>query len=134
MLTITLPINSAKDIGNQNRKWVTNYSNGLRSMLYTERNQIRKIIGDTLGPNGHFVHDDDIEIIKNYVQEQNMLLITEKSSLHHTMYKYYRQKAKALVRADEICTFVESKFTVTSKNRAFAYKNNFKYEELFNLE
>lgn len=137
LLTFSLPINSAEDIGNKNKEWVTNAANGLRTIMYMERNEqitYRKKIADTIGLNGYYEYRDDIDILKENVAGQNMLFIRERSLINHVMYKYYKERANSSANADEICMFVVTRFSVITKNRGFAYAHNFMYKDLFDYE
>lgn len=134
--TFTLPIDTTEDIGKKNYKWVTNRANGLREVIYSESQQFmyQKKLVDLIGNDNNYPDLEDMDILSEYVTQQKMMFIREKSVVQHIMYKDYKEKTKAGIEENQRCTYVVTKFSVAVENGAFAYSKNFKYKELFDVE
>lgn len=133
----TLPISEPKDIGTKHYKWVSNKGNAIEDSLSTEKDNINVDPGRTLVSEiGHAFSYPDIDdnlILKEYVEKKNVMFIRERPIADYILYHDYKTKARAGKKEEDRCTFVITKFAVTSYKRAFAYSRKFKYKPLFDL-
>lgn len=131
--TFTLPINSAEDIGRKHYHWVTNKANGIREIIYQEAqgSTYQKKLIDQIGNDENFPNKNDFSILAHYVAKKGMMFIREKSVVDHVLYTDYKVKTRRGIEESKRCTFVATKFSILTADRAFAYSKKFKYSTLF---
>lgn len=61
------------------------------------------------------------------------MYIREKTVLELIMYEDYKEKTKANIEEAQRCTYVITTFPVSVFPRAFAFRPDFKYKELFDI-
>ncbi|CAH1160158.1 unnamed protein product [Phaedon cochleariae] len=130
----TLPIKSPSDISAKGYKWVSNKGNGIRDFMYSENHDTMSIenkLVDQIGRGRLYTDLEDMAILDEYVASGQMMFIREKSVIRHVMYGDYKEKTRKGTKESDRCTYVVAKFPIVELPRAFAYKHDFKYKELF---
>ncbi|RZB39912.1 glutamate receptor ionotropic, delta-1, partial [Asbolus verrucosus] len=126
----TLPINQPEDIGAKKSKWVTTRGNALEDSIKTNDSTLSPV-GRMLGYPYGYLDRPDRDILRQYVDKQNMMFIREKPVVEYVMYDDYKEKTRNQIEEAKRCTYVITKFSVVSFSRAFAYSKNFKYKQVF---
>ncbi|CAG9761963.1 unnamed protein product [Ceutorhynchus assimilis] len=132
--SFTLPINEPKDISKKHYKWVTNRGNGIIEPLMISKKQPLVYGGrliEEIGLPIAQVDADDETILNDFVTKKKTMYIREKTILEMIMYEDYKMKTKANIEESKRCTYVITTFPVVIYSRAFAFRPDFKYKELF---
>lgn len=84
-----------------------------------------------IGPAFAYPDMEDQRILSEYVQKRDIMFIRERPIADYILYDDYKRKTKDGIKEEERCTYVITKFAVTSNNRAFAFSKKFKYKQVF---
>lgn len=78
---------------------------------------------------------NDTEVLVNYVERQNYVLVRDKPAIKHLIYQDYKYR-KTLKADDEKvhCAFAVAKEAFLKRRRAFAYSENFRFKDVFDYE
>lgn len=78
---------------------------------------------------------NDTDVLVNYVEKQNYVLVRDKPAIQHLVYSDYKYR-KTLKRDDEKvhCAFAMAKEPFLKRRRTFAYSQSFRFQPLFDHE
>lgn len=122
----TLPITKPEDIGKKGYSWVAHVGTAVDESMKSENSTLQSL---AKGSKYEIVDMEGPSILTDWVERRNYMFLGEKPTVEYLMYDDYR--AKTNYSEDKRCTFVITPFTVVTYSRAFAYRKNFKYYELF---
>ncbi|XP_017777071.1 PREDICTED: glutamate receptor ionotropic, delta-1 [Nicrophorus vespilloides] len=124
----TLPVNKVEDIGAKKYSWVTHKGSAIEESI----KQIDEFRNVFLGSKSEYSDESGEEMLANWVLKRNYMYIGEKPIVEYLMYDDYMHRTDPTIAENDRCTFVITKWDVLRISRAFAFKKDFKYYELFN--